>query len=265
MDAASLIGIISGLSLIIGAIYIGGDFHNFVNVQGMMIVLGGTVAATLITFQFKDVIAAFRAAFFVFSEKKLDPNDMVETMIELCTISRRQAIPIRSKLVLFVVDMSSSLRSGSRTAHFDELKRALFQLPSDVRFNVLVFDQRLFFFGRAKGLVAATAAAKAEVRRWLDGLPAGQHTDLNRSMASGLAMLREALEQNPKSDAELFVLTDGRETVKTMPFAAVRSQFDRLPKKRCRIHVVQLGKHGTFLLQQLASSTGGRYHETRAK
>ncbi|MCZ6573556.1 MAG: hypothetical protein O7C98_10375 [Planctomycetota bacterium] len=174
-------------------------------------------------------------------------------------------IPIRSKLVLFVVDMSSSLRSGSRTVHFDELKRALFLLPSDVRFNVLVFDQRLFFFGRAKGLVAATPAAKAEVQRWLDGLPAGQHTDLNRSMASGLAMLREALEQNPKSEAELFVLTDGRETVKTMPFAAVRSQFDRLPKKRCLIHVVQLGKHGTSLLQQLASSTGGRYHETRAK
>jgi len=78
-------------------------------------------------------------------------------------------------------------------------------------------------------------------------------------------MLREALEQNPKSEAELFVLTDGRETVKTMPFAAVRSQFDRLPHKRCLIHVVQLGKHGTSLLQQLASSTGGRYHETRAK
>jgi len=98
VDAASLIGIISGLSLIIGAIYIGGDFHNFVNVQGMMIVLGGTVAATLITFQFKDVIAAFRAAFFVFTEKKLDPNDMVETMIELCTISRRQGLIALSRL-----------------------------------------------------------------------------------------------------------------------------------------------------------------------
>lgn len=98
MDAASLIGIISGLSLIIGAIFLGGDFQNFVNVQGMMIVLGGTLAATLITFQFKDVIAAVMAAFFVFSEKKSDPNDMVETMIELCTISRRQGLIALSRL-----------------------------------------------------------------------------------------------------------------------------------------------------------------------
>lgn len=98
MDAASLIGILSGLALIISAIYIGGDFHNFINVQGMMIVLGGTVAATLITFQFKDVMSAFVAAIFVFSEKKLDPNDMVETMIELCTISRRQGLIALSRL-----------------------------------------------------------------------------------------------------------------------------------------------------------------------
>lgn len=98
MDAASLIGILSGLSLIIGAIFIGGDFHNFINVQGMMIVFGGTIAATLITFQFKDVVSAFVAAIFVFSEKKLDPNDMVETMIELCTISRRQGLIALSRL-----------------------------------------------------------------------------------------------------------------------------------------------------------------------
>jgi len=98
VDAASLIGILSGLSLIIGAIFIGGDFHNFINVQGMMIVFGGTIAATLITFQFKDVVSAFVAAIFVFSEKKLDPNDMVETMIELCTISRRQGLIALSRL-----------------------------------------------------------------------------------------------------------------------------------------------------------------------
>ena len=98
MDAASLIGIISGLALIIGAIFIGGDLQSFINVQGMMIVFGGTLAATLITFQFKDVITAFLAAYFVFSEKKLDPNDMVQTMIELCTISRRQGLIALSRL-----------------------------------------------------------------------------------------------------------------------------------------------------------------------
>ncbi len=63
-----------------------------------MIVFGGTLAVTLITFQAKDVLTAFRAAVFVFSQRKQDPNDMVEIMIELCTISRRQGLVALSRL-----------------------------------------------------------------------------------------------------------------------------------------------------------------------
>ena len=81
MDIASLLGIISGISLIVSAIFLGGDIHNFINIPGFMIVIGGTVATTLLTFQFKDVAAAFKAAYFVFSKDKEDPNMAVETMI----------------------------------------------------------------------------------------------------------------------------------------------------------------------------------------
>ncbi|MBT3368819.1 MAG: motility protein A [Nitrospina sp.] len=92
MDLASLVGIISGVSLIFGAIIFGGDIHNFVNVPGMMIVVGGTVATTLLTFKFKQVAAAFRAAFFVFAQERDDPNKMVGTMVRLCRLSRREGL-----------------------------------------------------------------------------------------------------------------------------------------------------------------------------
>ena len=92
MDLASFIGIISGLTLIISAIFLGGDIHNFINVPGLMIVFGGTLATTLITFQFRDVFAAFKAAYFVFSKEKEDPNQAVATMIRLSRISRRQGL-----------------------------------------------------------------------------------------------------------------------------------------------------------------------------
>ena len=92
MDFASLAGILSGIGLIISAIIIGGDVHNFINVPGMMIVFGGTVATTLLTFQFKDVINAYRAAYFVFTDGKSDSNTMVETMIKLCQLSRRVGV-----------------------------------------------------------------------------------------------------------------------------------------------------------------------------
>ena len=98
MDFASSIGFVSGIALIIGAIFIGGDIHNFANTPGMMIVFGGTIATTLLTFQFQDVISAFRAAYFVFTHDKQNPNDMVENMIKLCHISRRQGILELSKV-----------------------------------------------------------------------------------------------------------------------------------------------------------------------
>lgn len=98
MDFASLVGIFSGILLIVGAIILGGDVHNFINVPGLMIVVGGTVATTLLTFQFKDVSAAFRAAYFVFTKEKEDPNRIVATMIKLCHLSRRQGILELSKI-----------------------------------------------------------------------------------------------------------------------------------------------------------------------
>lgn len=98
MDVASFLGTISGVALIIGAIIIGGDVHNFINIPGIMIVFGGTVATTLLTFQFKDVVSAFKAAYFVFTQDKTNPNDMVATMIKLCHISRRQGILELSKV-----------------------------------------------------------------------------------------------------------------------------------------------------------------------
>ena len=50
MDFASFIGIITGIGLIISAIFMGSsDFTIFINVPGIMIVIGGTIAATLLT------------------------------------------------------------------------------------------------------------------------------------------------------------------------------------------------------------------------
>ena len=173
-------------------------------------------------------------------------------------------IPIVRKQVVFVVDMSSSMHKMARSSHFTELKRALFGLPSDVRFNILCFDQRMFFFtgaSRAKDLVPATTANKALCERWINDLPAGERTDVNRSVAAGLAMLREALARDPRSRAELFILTDGRETARTTSLKVVQAQYRKLARERCQVHVISLGGRGTPSLRVIAESTGGRYVE----
>ncbi len=97
MDIASLTGIVAGLGLILSAILMGGDFSLFVNIPGIMIVVGGTLSATLLTFPLNDVLSAFKAAVFVFSSKQDNPNDMVFTMIELCKITRKEGLVGLSK------------------------------------------------------------------------------------------------------------------------------------------------------------------------
>ncbi len=117
MDLASLSGVILGMGLIVSAIIMGGSSYLFINLEGIMIVFGGTIAATLFTFQLRDVITAFRAAFFVFSSRREDPNDMVSTMIELCTLTRRQGLMALSKLEIeseFLNKACNMIADGSK-------------------------------------------------------------------------------------------------------------------------------------------------------
>ena len=92
MDFGSIAGIVGGLVLVLGAIVLGGNVHNFINIPSIMIVLGGTVAGTLITFPLPDVIKAFRAAWFVFKQPKTDPNSVVFQMVRLSHQSRREGL-----------------------------------------------------------------------------------------------------------------------------------------------------------------------------
>ena len=168
-------------------------------------------------------------------------------------------VPITRKRLIFVVDMSGSMGKGKRKTHFTRLKQAIYGLPSDVKFNVLCFDQRLFFYAKAKQLVPATTRHKDAVARWMDALPAGQSTDVNRSVVTGLAMLRQALAADDAVKGELFILTDGRETARSTSIRMVETQFQRLPADRCVVHVIALGRASTPLLKAVALGSGGRF------
>ena len=103
MDFASTLGFLSGLALIVGAILLGGNADLFVNLPGMMIVVGGTTAAILLTVRFSDVTAAFRAAYIVFTHDNTDKQKMIDTMLELSKISHRNGL-----LALSNVETNSS-------------------------------------------------------------------------------------------------------------------------------------------------------------
>ena len=99
----------------------------------------------------------------------------------------------------------------------------------------------------------------------MNDLPAGERTDVNSAVTTGLAMLGESLKDDPEAKAELFLLTDGHETVSSTAQSAVEWQFEKLPEGRCRVHLIALGRGGTPSLKTIADRSGGRFVEVPAR
>ena len=92
MDLGTLLGIISGFGLVIIAMSIGGGFGAFVNAPSLMIVCGGTIGATLINYPISDFLKVIKVAKNAFFSEKIKTKKIIETLIEMSKISRRDGI-----------------------------------------------------------------------------------------------------------------------------------------------------------------------------
>jgi len=92
MDIATLIGIVAGFSLIIGSMASGGSLGAFLNVPGLMIVGGGTIAATLINESLSHVTGALRVGLQAFFLKRSDAAATIQQVIELAAKARKEGL-----------------------------------------------------------------------------------------------------------------------------------------------------------------------------
>lgn len=93
MDIATLIGIVAGMGVIVAAIFIGGDLGAFVDIPSIMVVFGGTTAATLIKFPLRDVFKALKIGISIaFKNPKEDPQSIYEKAMEMAGIVRKNGL-----------------------------------------------------------------------------------------------------------------------------------------------------------------------------
>lgn len=92
MDIGTLTGIIVGLILILGSIVMGGSPDSFIDIPSAMITIGGTIAATLITYPMPKVKAVFAVTKKIMNAGSLDISPWYRTIIDLATIARRDGI-----------------------------------------------------------------------------------------------------------------------------------------------------------------------------
>jgi chemotaxis protein MotA len=92
MDLATIIGLISGSLLLFISILIGGSAGLFFNVPGLLIVVGGTIAATFIKFKMTDVIGSISVAMKAFLHKMESPEDIISEMVNFTRIAKKEGL-----------------------------------------------------------------------------------------------------------------------------------------------------------------------------
>ncbi|PIP72830.1 MAG: motility protein A [Nitrospinae bacterium CG22_combo_CG10-13_8_21_14_all_47_10] len=99
MDLATLVGVIAGMGLVIASILMNSGLDLFINIPSAMIVLGGTLAATLIAFPINEVMKVMGLFLRVFMVRKSNQYQLIETMVNVCNVARKGGVlAIESKL-----------------------------------------------------------------------------------------------------------------------------------------------------------------------
>jgi chemotaxis protein MotA len=92
LDLGTLIGIVSGFGLIIVSILLGGSLGAFIDIPSVMIVVGGTIAATLVAYPLPKVKEIIKLTQKAFKDRGSNPNEVIESMIELANKARKEGL-----------------------------------------------------------------------------------------------------------------------------------------------------------------------------
>ena len=89
MDLATLIGLTAAFGIVIASIVLGGSAGTFVNTPSLLVVLGGTVAVTMMKFSLGKFLGAAGIAVKAFLHKPAPPDELIQTAVELAKTARQ--------------------------------------------------------------------------------------------------------------------------------------------------------------------------------
>lgn len=92
MDLSTVIGIIAAFALVILAIMTGGGIILFINIPSFIIVVGGTIGATLVHYPFKDVFRAAKVFQKTVFHKEQTAKDTISLLIGFADKARKEGI-----------------------------------------------------------------------------------------------------------------------------------------------------------------------------
>lgn len=93
MDILSIIGVLVGFSAIIGGnLLAGGEFGSLVNFHAFVIVVGGTLGATLLQFPPKVFLRALRITVWILKPENLQLQKQIDKIVRWSTMARKEGL-----------------------------------------------------------------------------------------------------------------------------------------------------------------------------
>ncbi len=100
MDIATLIGLVMGLGLIIGAIVMSGNLGGFIDIPSIVVVIGGTVACAFIMFPMGVVIGTVKVVMKTIFLQARDPREVISLIIQLAETARKESLVALEKVAV---------------------------------------------------------------------------------------------------------------------------------------------------------------------
>jgi len=92
MDIATFIGVIASAMLLVMAILMGSSLTIFINIPSVLIVMGGTICATMINYPLKDVIRSISVAKNAFFARTLTFGEIIANFVNYANKARKEGI-----------------------------------------------------------------------------------------------------------------------------------------------------------------------------
>jgi chemotaxis protein MotA len=90
MDIATALGLVAGIVVVMSMVLMGGDLHMFVSEHGLIIIFGGSFAATLIRFPLATMMHGLpMGASYAFKLTSSNARDLVDEIAGLAEIARK--------------------------------------------------------------------------------------------------------------------------------------------------------------------------------
>jgi chemotaxis protein MotA len=92
VDFATIIGVFSGIALFVIAIASDGSIFEFVHYPSILIVMGGTLAGTLINYPLQDILGVLKILRVAFMKKTKNPGEIIKILVNLAETARREGL-----------------------------------------------------------------------------------------------------------------------------------------------------------------------------